>query len=417
MHVAVLGAGVIGISTAYYLSKAGCKVTIIDKSSGAANECSFANGAQLSYSDADPLATWGNVLQGLKWLGKKNAPLLMRFSFDPDLYIWLFKFLSECRASQFEKRTINYLLLNYYSRQQIHKLNDSLKLKYDFHQDGIIHLFETAREREAEKKILDYASQFQKVDYEILKGAEITQKEPSLKLYLSEKQGGAINCKTDEVGDAHKFTVELEKHAQQLGVKFLYNCDIHDFVKQGKKLTRLITSKGEIEADVFVNCLGAYSNQLLNKIDIKLPIYPVKGYSVSCPIINDSEIPSASIYDHKRKFVLTKIGKTFRLAGTAEFGGFDHTIREERVSPLIHAAKHFFPHACDYENATPWACLRPLTPFYTPLIGKTKYSNLYLNTGHGFLGWTAAAGSSKAIADLITKGKAEIDLSGFSPIN
>lgn len=413
MHVVVLGAGVIGVTTAYYLRKAGCNVTVIDKSSGAANECSFANAAQLSYADTDPLATWGNIWQGIKWLGKKNAPLLFRLNFDPELYAWLFKFLLECTPAKFNSRTVNYLLLTYYSRKQMHKLNKDLKLKYDFHSDGIIHLFETAEEREAEKRILDYVSQFQNVEYAVLKGDQMIDVEPTLKLYLPEKKGGAIKCLTDEVGDAHKFSVELEKRAIKAGVEFVYNCEISEFIHGNKKIVAVETSKGTFKADVFVNCLGAYSKPLLKKIGVNLPIYPVKGYSASCPIIKDSKVPNASIYDHKRKFVLTKIGSTFRLAGTAEFGGFDHSIRPERVAPLIHTAKHFFPNACDYDNATKWACLRPLTPFYTPLIGKSKFNNLYINTGHGFLGWTAAAGSGKAIADLITKGKAEIDLSGF----
>ncbi len=415
MQVLVLGAGVIGVTTAYFLQKEGYKVTVIDRHSEAAAECSHANGAQLSYSHAEPLAGWKNLWKGIKWLGKNNAPLLIRPRIDFDLYKWIFKFLLECPQSKMEKNAINLLRLSFYSKQIFHELNQSLDIKYDWNNFGILHLLENEDDLEREKRLFEFFHKHSECEYEFLSKSQCIEHEPSSEIIMREKVGG-IWSKSDEIGDAFKFTKAMQKKCEELGVEFLWDTEVTALTTHKNKITGVDTSKGFMTANKFVCCFGAYSAKLLSPIDVKLSIYPVKGYSTSVPTGNEYNAPRSSVFDIDRKIVYTRIGDTLRTAGTAEFTGFDHSINEERVKPLLDATKRFFPDGGDYSNVGKWSCLRPLTPQYNPYLGETRYSNLYVNSGHGFLGWTNAAGSAKVVADVVMDKPSPISLKGFSAL-
>jgi D-amino-acid dehydrogenase len=412
MKVLVLGAGVIGITTAYFLQKEGYKVTVVDRHSESAQECSHANGAQLSYSHAEPLANWKNLWKGIKWLGKKNAPLLIRPRLDLELYKWIFKFLLECPKSKMEQHAINLLRLSFYSKQIFHELNSSLDIKYDWNDLGVLHLLSNQEALDDEVKLFELFQKHSACEYEIFSKDQCIQHEPSSEIIMKEKVGG-IWSKSDEIGDAHKFTLAMQKECEKLGVEFIWNSEIISFTTNKNKITGVHTSTGFLTSNKFVCCLGAYTAKYLSPIGIKLPIYPVKGYSTSVPTGDKYNSPRSSIFDLERKIVYTRMADTLRTAGTAEFTGFDHSINEARVKPLLDATKRFFPDGGDYSNVGKWSCLRPLTPQYTSYLGKTSFANLFINAGHGFLGWTTAAGSAKVVAEIAMDKPSPISLKGF----
>lgn len=411
MKVLVIGSGVIGICTAYFLAKSGASVTVIEREPSSAMQCSYANGAQMSYSHAEPWATWTNVWKGIKWMGKKNAPLLFRPSFDIEMYKWIFKFLLNCSKSNIDKNTHALLNLGFYSRKVMNTLMDEVKIDCSYTKPGILHIF---RHKEEVKALDKYFTELSKIEpfleHKALNKKGCIALDPALE-HLMRKGVGGVWCVNDELADIYEFCKGLEVECKKLGVTFKYNTEMLGFNTHGHSIQSIITNNGDLEADSFVMCTGAYSANFLRPIGIKIPIYPMKGYSISAPIHKNHITPSVSVTDHQKKIVFSKIGNIFRVAGTAEFAGFNHEVLHERVEPLIKSSKTYFPNSADYSNITSWACLRPQTPQSYPYLGRTEqYKNLFFNMGHGSLGWTQGPGSGKAVADQVLGKEPEIDL-------
>lgn len=415
MKILILGSGVIGVTTAYFLSKRGHDVTVIDREPESARECSFANGGQLSYTHAEPWANPKSLKKAIQWIGKKDAPLMFRFRADYHMWRWACKFLWNCRKKATLKNTETMLRLGLYSREIMHRLQDELHLDYHYTQCGILHFF-------TDQYALDCATrqaEFQKdrgAPYELLTKEQCLEKEPALKARAHELVGGIYDC-LDESGDVFMFTKALaERDKKKTGesVTFQYDTTITGLRVEGNRIAAVQTDKGDMEADVIVMSLGAYSPVFLRKIGIDVPIYPMKGYSISVPMEGYDGAPNVSITDQKDKIVYSRLGNVFRVAGTAEFAGYDHSVNPYRIQLLKEAVRKNFPDAGDIDNATEWACLRPSTPDGPPILGRCRYENLILNTGHGTLGWTQSAGSARIVADIIEGKTPEIAMDGLT---
>ncbi|MDA0781039.1 MAG: D-amino acid dehydrogenase [Rickettsiales bacterium] len=416
MKILVMGAGVIGVTTAYRLSKSGHDVTVIDKNQKSASECSFANGGQLSYSHVEPWANVNSFKKIPEYLVKKDSPLVIKPIVDLKMWKWCLQFLSCCNTNQALKSSENMLRLAMYSRKCLEEIESDISFDFCKQDNGILHVFKS-------RKALDFnieQAKFQEergCPYELLDSMDkVVEKEPALGYGDMDIIGG-IFYPMDGSGDVNKFTVSLAEELVKRGkVKFEYDTQIEEIVIEGNRVKGVKTDKGEISADKYVVCLGAKTPLILGKIGIKIPIYPMKGYSISIPIgdLKDSHVPSVGVTDQFNKIVYSRLGDILRVAGTAEFAGYDDSVEKPRIETLKRMTKYLFPKVKGLENATEWACLRPSTPDGSPIIGKTKkYDNLYLNTGHGTLGWTMSFASSKAIADIVDSKMPEIDLSGL----
>ena len=414
MKILILGSGVIGVTTAWFLAKNGHDVTVIDRQGESARECSFANGGQLSYCHAEPWSTPKAMKKAIRWMGKKDAPLLFRWRLDYNMWKWAFQFLGNCTKEHVGENTEVMLRLMLYSREMMHELQSELNLDFNYLQKGMLHIFDdeyslncSIRQSEHQKEL--------GAPYERLTADECVAKEPALK-HRKDKLFGGIYYPWDESGDVFKFTKELTAKCKDLGVKFMFGTEIRSLKKEGDKITAIETSEGDIEADKYVMSMGAYSSVYLRKVGISVPIYPMKGYSISVPVeeSTEGEVPMVSITDQKDKIVYSHLGNVLRAAGTAEFAGYNHDILPYRTNMLKEAVKRNFPNSGDVNIASEWACLRPSTPNSIPILGKTPYDNLVMNTGHGTLGWTQAAASAKIVSDIIEDNKPAIDLAGLT---
>ncbi len=411
MKIAVLGAGVIGISTAYFLAKAGAKVIVIEREPQAALGCSYANGAQLSYSHADPWANYSNIWKALKWMGSKSAPLLLRPRFDLDMYKWLFKFLLNCAPDTVARNASAILNLGFYNRKILHKLMETEVINFDYSPSGILHIFKHKQEIYKCSKVFEKLQQLEPdLTFQNLNKAACINLDSATECLMAGRTGGIL-CTADAIGDAFKFSQSLETIVKNLGAQFYYNTEVLGLHHGHKSMVSSVILKDQnLEVDAVVLCMGAYSTFFLRNHGINLPIYPMKGYSISIPTSDNFVCPKISITDQHRKIVFSRIGDTLRVAGTAEFAGYNHEVLSERIAPILNATKHYFPQGGDYPLTTSWACLRPQTPRSYPYICRALFKNLYLNIGHGSLGWTQALGSSKAIADLVMGKPPELDL-------
>lgn len=413
MKVIILGAGVMGVCTAYLLVKQGFEVTVIDRHGEAAMESSYANGCQLSYSHCEPWATAGNLWKGIKWLGHKEAPLLFRLRWDWEMYRWLAHFIINALPAKVARNTLNILKLSFYSRNIMHELLDELDFDFDFQKSGILHLFHNKETLEKAEKHFKFESRnSDELTFKVLSAKQCLNLEPAASHLIKEKYGG-IYFPKDETGDIFKFTRGLAAMCTKLGVNFLYNTDINTLTISGNRISGVNTNQGFYTANKFIVALGAYTGKYLRMIGINLPIYPMKGYSISIPTQKQHDHLSMSITDQKSKIVYTPVKGFLRAAGTVEFAGFNHEILPERITPILHAIRKFFPNGGDFDQVVPWACLRPQTPQSSPIIGRTRYNNLYINSGHGSLGWTQALGSSKIVADIVADNSPEISLTGL----
>lgn len=418
MKILILGSGVIGVSTAYLLAERGHEVTVLERNGESARETSFANGGQLSYSHAEPWATPAVLPKIAKWLGKKDAPLVFDLKrVDVKMWLWGIKFLANCTKEKAAYNTKNTWRLASYSKDVMSGLIEKSGVEFNYMKTGILHIFKDEHSMESQIE----QARFQKelgCDFKILSYNECIRKEPVL-VNTEKKIVGGLYFPIDESGDIYLFTKNLAEKAEKLTnpVKFRYNTQIKNIVRDGNKIVRVVTDKGDFTADKYIVSLGSYSPLYLKPIGINLPIYPMKGYSISIPINGSKGAPRMSITDQEHKLVYSRLGDILRVAGTAEFALYNNAIDEFRIECIRKSAKDLFPQAGDFEKISKWSCLRPQTPQGTPYIGKTQYENLILNTGHGTLGWTLAAGSAKIATD-ITEGKEpDIDLTGLSYIN
>ncbi len=412
MKVVVLGAGIVGVTTAYFLGKDGHDVTVIDREPQSARECSYANGGQLSYSHAEPWSNPAMLKKAITWLGKDDAPLLFRFRADYQMWKWALKYVFNSTAAKAQKHLEIILALDLYSRQMMHQIVADTKIEFDYIQQGIIHTFRNPKNLDAEIEIAKIQADLG-APYEKWTVEECVAREPALAHMAKEMCGGAF-FPFDESGDVCAFAQNLIAYCQEnYGTKILYETIIENMIVNKGSISSIRTNKGEITADAYVVSIGSYSSLLLRKVGIDVPIYPLKGYSISVPVEDEGKTPRLSITNQCERLVYSRLGNVLRVAGTAEMAGYDDSVNAVRVNMLKKAVNDHFPGCGDVEKATEWACLRPSTPDGPPIIGKTKYDNLYLNTGQGSLGWTQCAGSGRIAADIIEGREPEMDISGL----
>lgn len=424
MKVLILGAGLMGVCSAYFLRKEGYDVTVIDRQKDVALEASFANGGQISVCYSEPWSNFSNVKKMISWLGKEDSPLLIKPSFDWHQISWFSKFLIECFPKNNHENIKSMLELSLFSRKTLQEIRKEHNLNYEQKTQGILTFYTSEKSLESGIESAKFMSQFG-CDRFIKNKEETFLIEPTLKNCTIPIYGSDYTP-DDESGDAKIFTEELKIICEKMGVNFLFNKEIIDVTSSNEKIKSIIFTNSsnvihdeknnlkisikdnhyeELSADIFVNCLGSYSSVFSKKLGINLPIYPAKGYSITIPITDDSLINNVSLTDMDMKIVLTKIGKFLRVAGTAEFNGYNLEINEKRCLALTNRTKILYPHGLDYNNVSSWTGLRPATPGMKPIIRQEKINNLFTNSGHGTLGWTMAAGSGKRITDIIKNSK------------
>ncbi len=412
MKVIVMGAGVIGVSSAWYLARLGHEVTVIDRQPGAGLETSFANGAQISVSQSEPWAAPGAPFKVMKWLLRDDAPLLFRPKLEWHQLSWGMRFLIECLPWRFRHNIREMVNLGLYSRESIQELRRETGIQYDQLTKGILQFYtdngDFLAAQEASKLLQQYG-----IEREVKTAEEAIAIEPALN-HIRDRLAGATFAPTDESGDAHVFTQNLAKLCQAKGVMFKYGAMIEAIEVDAGKVSgaRLRHSTGHTEtvtADAYVCAMGSYSYLMLKPIGITIPVYPAKGYSATISTEGFNGAPTVSLTDEAMKIVFSRIGNRMRIAGTAELDGYSTSLSLIRTEALVKRGRELFPDAADYDNPVYWTGLRPATPSNCPLIGRTKMSNLFLNTGHGTLGWTEGCGSGRALADLMSGKKPEVD--------
>lgn len=403
MHVAVLGAGVIGTTTAWYLREAGHDVTVIERQGGPAQETSFANGGQISVSHAEPWASPGAPTQLLRWLFRPAAPLRFRPRLDPHQWAWGVRFLRECGSPRYARNLETVVRLGLYSRACLAALRERTGIEYHQRREGILHFYTDpdvyagAHEPAARMRALG-------CEREVIDVAEAVAREPAL-ARLQPWLKGATWTPGDESGDARVFTNQLAAKAGAEGVRFLFDTHVMGFETRNKTVcgVRLNQSGAftSLAADAVVVALGSFSAPLLRPLGLKLPVYPARGYSVTVPVRNPDHAYTVSLIDDEYKLVYSRLGDELRVAGMAEIDGWRQDVDPARCQQILDRAAHCFPGAGHWDQARFWAGLRPTTPSSVPFVGTTPWRGLYLNTGHGTLGWTNACGSAALLTDRI----------------
>jgi D-amino-acid dehydrogenase len=400
MKVLVLGAGVVGVTSAYYLARAGHDVTVIERREQAGLETSFANAGQVSPGYSAPWAAPGIPVKALKWLLMKHRPLVIWPMLDPAMWRWGVSMLANCTDAAYARNKARMVRLAEYSRDSLRDLRHETGIAYDDRQQGTLQLFRTQKQLDHISADTDVLDQYQ-VPYEVLNAAGCVAAEPAL-APVSNTLAGGLRLPHDETGDAHQFTQRLAKIAEGLGVVFRYGTTINTLRVEGSAITGVETGAALFKADRYVLALGSYSPLLLRPHGIRLPVYPVKGYSITVPITDPDAAPVSTVMDETYKVAITRLGDRIRVGGTAELAGFSHTLRAPRRATLEKSVTDLFPRGGDVSRASFWTGLRPMTPDGTPVIGPTKLRNLFLNTGHGTLGWTMACGSARLLTDLVS---------------
>ncbi|AXN32592.1 D-amino acid dehydrogenase [Vibrio coralliilyticus] len=401
MKVVILGSGVVGLTSAWYLSQAGCQVTVIDRQPRAAEETSFANAGQISYGYSSPWAAPGVPLKAMKWLLEKHAPLKIKPSLNPELLHWASQMLKNCQLDRYRINKARMLAIANRSRECLAQLNQQYDLNYQGRTQGTLQIFRNHKQLEAVEKDIALLEE-SGTRYQLLDAKECLLQEPGLANIQGTLTGG-LYLPDDETGDCYLFCQQLQAMAENAGVEFLFNTEIQRLNVQGNQVTSVATSQGEIEADKFVVAMGSYSKSLLEQVGIDIPLYPVKGYSLTLPVINHDFAPQSTIMDETYKVAVTRFENRIRVAGTAELAGFDPALPDKRLATLNHVVANLFPQGTDLTQAEYWTGFRPMTPDGTPIIGETKIENLFTNTGHGTLGWTMACGSADILTEVITR--------------
>jgi D-amino-acid dehydrogenase len=412
MKVLVLGSGVIGVSTAYCLARAGHEVEVVDRQPGPALETSFGNAGEVSPGYSAPWAGPGVPVKAIKWMLMQHSPLVIWPMLDPAMWRWGAMMLANCTERAYAVNKSRMVPIAEYSRDCLKALRAETGITYDDRAQGTLQLFRTQKQLDGIGGDVDVLKQYG-VPFEVLDRDGFVKVEPALQL-TRDKFVGALRLPGDETGDCFKFTNRLAEMAAALGVKFRYGTAIHGLAASGGQVNGLYTAAGVLTADRYVVALGSFSPAVLAPLGIRIPVYPVKGYSITVPITDPAGAPESTVMDETHKVAVTRLGDRIRVGGTAELAGFSLALREPRRDTLNHVVSDLFPRGGDVARATFWCGLRPMTPDGTPIIGPTPYGNLLLNTGHGTLGWTMAAGSGRLMADLISGRQPEIGLDGLT---
>ena len=406
MKIIILGAGVIGVTSAWYLARAGHEVTVVDRQPAAALETSFANAGEISPGYSTPWAAPGIPQKALKWLFQRHAPLVLHASADPARLRWMLQMLGNCTSGAYATNKSRMMRLAMYSRECLGTLRAETGIRYDERTQGTLQVFREDKQLRAVAKDIEVLRS-DGVAHEVLDAAGCVAVEPGL-AHARHLLKGGLRLPGDETGDCLIFTQSLAAMAAAEGVRFLYDTSIHALEGTASRIEAVQTSAGRLVADGFVVALGSYSPALVAPLGLRLPVHPVKGYSLTIPIVDESRAPVSTVMDETYKVAITRLGDRIRVGGLAELAGFDLSLSPRRRATLAKSVGELFGGAGDLDKATFWTGLRPMTPDGTPIVGATPVGNLWLNTGHGTLGWTMAAGSGRLIADLISGRQPEI---------
>lgn len=421
MHIVILGSGVVGITSAWYLRQAGHDVTVIDRESGPAEETSAGNAGQISPGYAAPWAAPGVPLKAIKWMFQRHAPLAISLDGTRFQLTWLWHMLRNCSASHYQQNKARMVRLAEYSRDCLKVLRDETGIQYEGRQGGTLQLFRSVAQYENAVRDIKVLEQ-EGVPYQLLEARDLIKAEPALS-HVVHKLSGGLRLPNDETGDCKLFTQSLMKMAQRAGVQFRFNTPVDALLKEGEQITGVRCGAEVITGDGFVMALGAYSTQMLNGI-VDIPVYPLKGYSLTIPVTDAACAPVSTVLDETYKIAITRFDNRIRVGGMAEIVGFNTELLPARRATLEMVVGDLYPRGGDISRATFWTGLRPMTPDGTPVVGRTPWRNLWLNTGHGTLGWTMACGSGQLLSDVISGRTPAIlsdDLSvaryqpGFSP--
>ncbi|MFT4505051.1 D-amino acid dehydrogenase [Caballeronia sp. 15711] len=399
MRVVILGSGVVGVTSAYYLARAGHEVTVIDREAGPALETSFANAGQISPGYASPWAAPGVPLKAIKWMFEKHAPLAIRLDGTSFQLKWMWRMLQNCTQARYSVNKGRMVRLAEYSRDCLQALRADTGINYEGRTGGTLQVFRTQQQLDGAAKDIAVLRDAN-VPFELLTPAELHHAEPALAA-VSHKLTGGLRLPNDETGDCQKFTTRLAAMAEQLGVKFRYNTPIEALAVSGGRIAGVQCGGELVRGDSYVVALGSYSTKLLGSL-VDIPVYPLKGYSITAPIVNESAAPVSTVLDETYKIAITRFDDRIRVGGMAEIVGFDKSLRQARRETLEMCVNDLFPGGGDTAKASFWTGLRPMTPDGTPIVGRTPLPNLFLNTGHGTLGWTMSCGSGQLLADLMS---------------
>lgn len=411
MKIAVLGSGVIGVTSAWYLMEAGHEVVVIERQPGPALETSFANAGQISPGYASPWAAPGIPMKALRWLFSEHAPLIVRPRLDPAMVRWLVAMLANCTPSAYRLNKGRMVRLAEFSRDELIALRNRTGIAYDGRSRGTLQLFREQKQMDGIAGDIEVLKA-DGVPFEVLDRTGCITAEPGLANSSASFVGG-LRLPNDETGDCFKFTNALADLARARGVTFLTGRSIRRIVADGGKVSHVETDQGDVKADAYVVALGSYSPHLLRPLGVHLPVYPVKGYSITIPITDEARAPVSTLLDESYKVAITRLGSRIRVGGMAEISGFNLDLPPRRRATLEHSVNSLFPRSGDLGQASFWCGLRPMTPDSTPVIGGTSHSNLFLNTGHGTLGWTMACGSGRLIASLVSGDTPPLDPAGL----
>ncbi|MBK9134570.1 MAG: D-amino acid dehydrogenase [Betaproteobacteria bacterium] len=412
MKVIVLGAGLLGVTSAWFLRQQGHDVTVVDRQATPAAETSFANGGQISVSHAEPWANPSAPLKVLKWLGQEDAPLLFRIRADMRQWLWGLQFLRECTPARTRHNIEQIVRLGTYSRDTLQQLRRDTGIAYDQRTQGILHFYTSQKEFDGAE---GPAAQMRALgcDRRVISADEAVKIEPALR-HVRPQLAGATYTAEDESGDANQFARELVQRCEAAGVRFLMSHTVTALREAGGQIDHVEATDSEgrfqrLRADAYVLAMGSLSPLIAQPLGIRLPIYPAKGYSVTMPVKDAAMAHQVSLTDDEYKLVFSRLGNRLRIAGTAELNGYDRDLNRVRCEAIVRRTEELFPGAGDAEQAQFWTGLRPATPSNVPIIGRSKLPNLYLNTGHGTLGWTHSCGSGKSIARIVSGLAPEVD--------
>ena len=411
MRVIVLGSGVIGVASAYYLAQQGASVTVLDRQAGPAEETSFGNAGQISPGYSTPWAAPGIPFKAVKWMFQHHAPLAINMDGSMWQLQWMAQMLKNCNPQSYAINKERMTRVAEYSRDCLRDLRKATGIHYENRSKGTLQVFRNEAQLEAVQRDIQVLKECG-VDYELLLKEDLAKVEPAL-AYAQDKLVGGLHLPNDETGDCYLFTNALANLAKDMGVDFKFNQNVEKLLVEGNEIKGVVVDGKVLTADRYVLAFGSYSRDFLKPLNLDLPVYPVKGYSLTIPIVDSAFAPQSTVLDETYKIAITRFDERIRVGGMAELSGFNHGLNENRRATLQMVTQDLFPGG-DMQQATFWTGLRPMTPDSTPIIGATRFSNLFLNTGHGTLGWTMACGSGKLISDLVLNHKTDINTEGLS---